>query len=751
MNYIPKFFLFFFNVSFVLTGNSQNSHQLINKTVATVIDISSISTQNLKNGYIIYAKGFRKKYDGGEGIFRWKNSSLEQEFDGMIIKSLGGYWVREIGHQINIKMFGVWANGVDDDTKKINLAFDYLAYINSGTIYFPQGVYKVSETINIHSSNIKIIFSPNAILKNYRTDNPNFRSDYGLIYNMFKIAPNNPLKSENNINPLKPLAEITSNYFEGDKKIIVNDASQISVKDIIQIKSTEPFYPSRSSYIKEYKVEVVGKIKNTIFIKPIPQSFNLLSDTIFPDQIWESQPFAQNIPFWKSKLYEIIQSAKGEDNFENFGSKNNNLGTTFYSTKDVQPGVIKSGLVRIISKINVYKPLFLENIIIKGGQFDIGFTRKNKDSNFLTQHFGIYNVKGFSMESCKLINGTYMGVYLEDCINNSIKKISIICNEIMNQKNGFYGIYLFQCQNSDVKDSYFKTHFCAIDAALSYNVMIERNVCNYSTISPHIGKNIIIQKNTINNSYIGARCQNMKILENVITNNPANTYGIAGIDISENGQVGKLEIKKNKIQWIKPKDFFLGIKDIKYGIYCQSSNSTPSKYNRRFFKNITISNNEFYNCDGLIFASDLEYGINSSNIQIKSNLIYGVKEYGILIQNVVNCIIDGNTIKLADEFKNNKYTLINHNEVNYSDFLSMSHHNKIVGIFAVLNGDKSKVWWHAPLKSNNHQMNWLRLNKLPEGIVVNNDGNQKSQNIFIKKNNIEKITEEKYLIGNYQK
>lgn len=58
---------------------------------------------------------------------------------------------------VNVKDFGAVGDGVADDTNAIQSAINFCASRNGGYINIPSGVYKISNTLSITTSNIKII------------------------------------------------------------------------------------------------------------------------------------------------------------------------------------------------------------------------------------------------------------------------------------------------------------------------------------------------------------------------------------------------------------------------------------------------------------------------------------------------------------------------------------------------------------------------------------------------------------------
>ena len=66
--------------------------------------------------------------------------------------------IQNVAPQINIsvKDFGAIGDGVNDDTVAIQNAVAYTASIGGGTVFIPSGIYNISSSINVTSSNINI-------------------------------------------------------------------------------------------------------------------------------------------------------------------------------------------------------------------------------------------------------------------------------------------------------------------------------------------------------------------------------------------------------------------------------------------------------------------------------------------------------------------------------------------------------------------------------------------------------------------
>ena len=89
------------------------------------------------------------------GTFIWNSTGTAN--GGTVFAGTTGYWIRQYSGAVNVKWFGAVGDGVTDDTIVILSAVSYLSGMGGGTIYFPNGTYNISSTINITHSNIRII------------------------------------------------------------------------------------------------------------------------------------------------------------------------------------------------------------------------------------------------------------------------------------------------------------------------------------------------------------------------------------------------------------------------------------------------------------------------------------------------------------------------------------------------------------------------------------------------------------------
>lgn len=114
----------------------------------TVADMKADTT--LKSGMHVKTKGYYSVNDGGHAEYTIKSSSDNY------YESLTNNLVAELifdNNILNVKQFGVKANGINDDTSKLQLCIDY-ARTNNSTVEL-HGIIYVTNTINTHGVYIK--------------------------------------------------------------------------------------------------------------------------------------------------------------------------------------------------------------------------------------------------------------------------------------------------------------------------------------------------------------------------------------------------------------------------------------------------------------------------------------------------------------------------------------------------------------------------------------------------------------------
>ena len=89
-------------------------------------------------------------------VTTWHDGSPMEDTkaDGVIyIKKNNKYYKRQFEGVVNVKWFGAKGDGVTDDYSSIINAVDFLKRKNGGNLFFPEGKYKVGQTLNL--TNIK--------------------------------------------------------------------------------------------------------------------------------------------------------------------------------------------------------------------------------------------------------------------------------------------------------------------------------------------------------------------------------------------------------------------------------------------------------------------------------------------------------------------------------------------------------------------------------------------------------------------
>ena len=145
----------------------------------TVDDMKNDSA--LKEGMHVKTKGYYTSGDGGNGEYLIVNDSLLIEDNGLIHELTNGLKAKLINDDIiNVKLYGAIGDGVTDDSIAIQNA------INNNplkTIFFPKGVYGVTDKIIIYQANnygVNLKLDDNATIKNISGETLNSLIEVGL-------------------------------------------------------------------------------------------------------------------------------------------------------------------------------------------------------------------------------------------------------------------------------------------------------------------------------------------------------------------------------------------------------------------------------------------------------------------------------------------------------------------------------------------------------------------------------------------
>jgi hypothetical protein len=108
-------------------------------TVATIADLYAYSALGLKNGNIVYVKGYWTKADGGGGFFQWDSTSTSTDDSGYVIKPTvvtNGRFLRPKSDDWNAFYFGAIPNGSRLLANRLQLALNKQGHVKLP--YHPQ-------------------------------------------------------------------------------------------------------------------------------------------------------------------------------------------------------------------------------------------------------------------------------------------------------------------------------------------------------------------------------------------------------------------------------------------------------------------------------------------------------------------------------------------------------------------------------------------------------------------------------------
>lgn len=123
------------------------------KTVATMKESVDISV-----GQIVTTSGYRTENDGGGATYIITANSDHVDNGGSIhvLKNgLRAELIHDLGEDINLKCFGLYGDGIHDDSPAFNRAFDYCKEIKGGTIRW-EGIAAINEPLVIDSHYINL-------------------------------------------------------------------------------------------------------------------------------------------------------------------------------------------------------------------------------------------------------------------------------------------------------------------------------------------------------------------------------------------------------------------------------------------------------------------------------------------------------------------------------------------------------------------------------------------------------------------
>lgn len=638
---------------------------------------------------------------------------------------------------LNVKKFGAKGDNAQDDIVMINTAIQSLV-AKGGKLYFPPGTYLVSDTVLVDASYIGLKLSPGAIIKNTNTTTGTFHTTGGLIHEVVRFQPKGQVQPvyPTNRNPHNVLTTIASEYIEDSDTLEVVNASNIDVGDIITIRSTEPLHYGRAYYNKSYRTTVHAKSGNILTIHRMPISFKFESDPLYPKEIYATTAPSQSTNFWATRRYKITEPSAGTELFTDLGAPNNNIGTEFYATSDSTAGAYTAGEVTVLPIIEIYKELHITGNSIDGGSIDIGnkHTLSGED----------LHIKGISFRECvdftigaasriTVLDGTKHAIYTAGSLNGIINKTSHICETEWNDTRGIWAIYASGSQNITITENYARNYWSAVDANLSYHIKIVNNEGDNCGIDPHSGKDYIIHSNKIGDEGLALRAMDMDVRGNVIKN------AKSPINISEGANQGFLNIIGNTLV----KDHTLTPGDgstVRFGIYNQSTNTTPSKLTRKQFHDHTITGNKIrgYHYGIRCYSSSSEYGNKSTNVNISNNDIKDFTIEAMSASWIKDGTFNGNQSYMIEEYRDAKA----YNSADVASLVSVVV-DPLFPALSRINTSRSDVYYLPKGADATIIGNWIDIGIMPVGMAITGT----NEKVTILHNNIDGAFDRSYYVA----
>lgn len=147
----------------VLGGTGLNAKVNSFKTISTMKE-----SMDLQVGQIVTTSGYYTENDGGGATYLITANNSEADNGGsvhVLKNNLRAELMLERGQNINLKVFGMYADEYHDDAPAFNRAFDYCKKIKGGTVTW-QGKCAISTPLTIDSQYINLIgFGSNSVIE----------------------------------------------------------------------------------------------------------------------------------------------------------------------------------------------------------------------------------------------------------------------------------------------------------------------------------------------------------------------------------------------------------------------------------------------------------------------------------------------------------------------------------------------------------------------------------------------------------
>lgn len=246
-----------------------------NREVFTYTNIASLRKSKKLTGRMIQTKGYYSENDGGSGKYNIRKRKNSDADDGGALIFLDNGNVAELvtDGSVNVRQFGAKGDNLADDTQKIQNAIYYIESKNGGTVFFPAGQYKVSDTLTVSHSFVRIKGSDKykAVL----------RPTEDLIIEPKELNIKWTLEVNNN-NKGK-VSKLNGKVDAGAKQIVVDDATGVEPGMLVYIKGsflTSPWTSdNRGNAVKGETNKVLSVAGNLVHLtKPISEDYAKTED-----------------------------------------------------------------------------------------------------------------------------------------------------------------------------------------------------------------------------------------------------------------------------------------------------------------------------------------------------------------------------------------------------------------------------------------------------------------------------------------
>jgi len=170
---------------------------------------------NLINGSYARTLGYYEVNDGGEATYKITDTESQTEYQEELENGL--YATLIIDNVVNVKQFGAYGDGINDDTIPIQNAIN-----NCNNIYIPYTTdyYLITDTININKNNL-------IIKGNYS----HLQQPDNLEKNIFNIYNSNNITLDNLYLSNESTQESSSPLLNNKRLVYINNSSNITIKN----------------------------------------------------------------------------------------------------------------------------------------------------------------------------------------------------------------------------------------------------------------------------------------------------------------------------------------------------------------------------------------------------------------------------------------------------------------------------------------------------------------------------------------